>query len=361
MRTAIIHNYLDNIGGAERVALTLARELEADIITTSVDEDKIRRMGFGKVNVKSIGQVPANAPLRQEKTMRMFRDLDLKDEYDFHIIDGDWAITAAIHNKPNMWYVHAPIRELWDMYEYTRDERVPWYGRWAFQLWAEHHRRLNLRNLRHVEGIACNSRNTQEKVKRYLHRDSTVIYPPIDTSQFKAGADGGYWLSVNRLISHKRVDLQMEAFSKMPHERLIIVGSYEKSRQFREYAQLMKRMRPKNVELRSWVRFDELVALYAECRGFITTAKDEDFGMTAVEAMASGKPVIAPNEGGYRESVQPGRTGELIDDINAEKLAEAIRRVGQNPGAYREDCLKRAKEFDTGVFMGKIRDLMPTG
>ncbi|GAI47842.1 unnamed protein product, partial [marine sediment metagenome] len=106
----------------------------------------------------------------------------------------------------------------------------------------------------------------------------------------------------------------------------------------------------------SWVDQKKLIELYANCKGLIATAKDEDFGMTLVEAMASGKPVIASSEGGYKETVLDGVTGELIDDINEDKLIEAIKEIGKNPEKYKNACLKQAKKFDTKIFIKKIKE-----
>lgn len=355
MKIAIFHNFMDNIGGAEIVGLTLARELHADFYTTNIDEDKIRKMGFGDVKLKSIGRVPLNAPFRQQLALLKFRMLKLGNKYDFYIIDGDWAMSGAVNNKPNLWYVHSPIREIWDLYEYTRQNTVPPFFRWLFDIWVFVNRRFNRAYARHVGRIACNSQNTRKRVKKYLNRDAVVINPPIDTSKFYYKGNGDYWLTVSRLITHKRVDVQVEAFSKLPNEKLIIVGSYEQSRHFLQYAKYIMSIKPDNVEILHWVDFETLIRLYANCKGFITTSHDEDFGMTPVEAMASGKPVIAPNEGGYKETVIDGVTGRLIDDINADKLVDAIKEIGANPQRYKDACLERAKQFDTKVFIQKIK------
>lgn len=149
--------------------------------------------------------------------------------------------------------------------------------------------------------------------------------------------------------------MQIKAFQKLPDEKLIIVGSYEKSRHFHSYANYIKSIMPKNVEIVSWVDSGTLVNLYANCKGFITTAQDEDFGMTVVEAMASGKPVIAPNEGGYKETVVEGITGRLIDDINEEKLIQAINEIGKNPEKYKDFCREQAEKFDIKSFIEKIK------
>ncbi len=362
MNIAIFHNFMDNIGGAEIVTLILSRELQADIYTTTIDRDKIRKMGFSSDNIYSIGNVPINAPFRQQIALWHFRRLNLTNCYDFFIIAGDWAMSAAVHNKPNLWYVHSPIREIWDLCAYIRKNLVHPFKRPLFDLWASYNRTLNRSYVRHVDQLACNSHNTAARVKKYLNREAKVIHPPVETKRYQCLAPENYWLSVNRLIGHKRVNLQMDAFRKLPDEKLIIVGSYEQSQHFRSYAEMIQAQKPENVTVTSWVDSDELIRLYAHCKGFIATAADEDFGMTLVEAMASGKPVIAANEGGYRETVTP-QTGVLIDSIDAGQLASEIQKMNvllkKDPHHYQQACLAQTKKFDTSEFINKIGSLLP--
>ena len=358
MKIAIFHNFLDNIGGAEILSLTLARELKADVYTTNFDKEKIAKMGFNNLNIFSIGQIPINPPLRQQLALWRFSRLNLKKHYDFYIISGDWAVSAAKHNKPNLWYVHSPIREIWDLYQYTRNHSVPKYLRILFDIWVIYNRYLTKTYVSKVDKIACNSLNTQARIKKYLNREAVIINPPIETDKFHYQKNGDFWLSVNRLINHKRVELQLKAFAKLPMEKLVIVGSYEKSKHFKKYANYIKKFKPQNVEILSWLDQEKLIDLYANCRGFITTAKDEDFGMTVIEAMASGKPVIAPSEGGYKETVIDKLTGCLIDDINEEKIISAVKEINQDPQKYKEACLKHAQKFDTEIFINKIKNIL---
>jgi len=355
LKIALFHNYLDNIGGAERVTLLLARELGAHVYTTSYRPDRAAQMG-SPVPVRSLGAVPVNAPWRQQLTHYRFRSARLPEAYDRHLIMGEWALGAAVRHRPSLWYVHSPIREIWDLYEFTRRHRVSALKRPLFDLWARMNRTLNRSDVARVGRIIANSKNTQARIRRYLGRDSRVIHPPVETEKYRCGEDRGYWLSVNRLISHKRVMMQLDAFRRLPGERLVIVGCYEMSDHFKAYAEQVIREKPANVEVLSWVDEERLRELYAGCRGLITTAQDEDFGLTAVEAMASGKPVIAPAEGGYLETVVPGETGVLIEGIDAGKLADEVRELGPFAGSFRDACRKRAARFGLGRFVGEIRE-----
>jgi glycosyltransferase involved in cell wall biosynthesis len=363
MKIAVFHNFMDNIGGAEIVCLTLARELNADLYTTNINPENIEKMGFADVlpRIKSIGKVPKDSPQRQQLTSLKFRKLNLRGKYDFFIIGGDWAISGAMKNKPNIYYCHTPLRELYDLKKFVRKEMMPFWKRPIFDFWTAFNIYLNRKYVRNAGRIYCNSENTRKRIKEYLKQDAEVIYPPIDTKRFQSRKSKDFWLSVNRLLKAKRVDLQLKAFKKLPNQKLVIVGSYEKgSQHFKEYISYLNKIKPKNVEILNWADDKKLKKLYSECKGFITTAKDEDFGMTAVEAMAAGKPVIAPDEGGYKESVINGKTGILIDNIDEDKIADSLKRISRelekNPGKYRNECIKQAKKFDVSVFIGKIKD-----
>jgi len=358
-KIAIFHNFMDNIGGAEIVTLILARELNADIYTTNYDLDKIKKMGFKNIKIKSIGRVPINAPFKQQLSLWRFRKLNLKNKYDFYIIAGDWAISGAVNNKPNLEYFHSPLNEIWQFKDYIKKNWIPFWKRPFFEVWVKFNRYLYKKYFKHVGIKIANSINTQNRIKKFLHSNSKIINPPTENNKFNFKKTGNYWLSVNRLFKNKRVDMQIKAFSKLPNENLIIVGSYEKSKHFKKYTDYIKKIKPKNVEILSWISQNKLIELYSNCKGFITTAKDEDFGMTVVEAMASGKPVIAGNEGGYKETINK-KTGILIENIDKEKLIKAIMKINSelkiNPNKYKLECLKQAKKFDTNSFIKKIKE-----
>jgi glycosyltransferase involved in cell wall biosynthesis len=320
-------------------------------------------MGFSDVvdRVFSIGKLPKAAPFRQQLALWRFRRLNLAGKYDFFIIAGDWALSGAVNNHPNLWYVHSPLNELWAFRRFIRQELLAVWKRPLYDIWVAANRLLTTIYTKSVDAWVCNSGNTKERIRRFYNREARIIYPPVAVSGYYNRPAGDYWLSVNRLITHKRVDLQVEAFHRLPGEKLVIVGSYEEGvAQFEACRSRIESLRPENVEIKSWVSDEELKELYANSRGFIATAKDEDFGLTVVEALAAGKPVIAPREGGYQESVVDGKTGRLLDDLSVEKLTSAIKEISEelriDPQKYVAPCQKRAAAFDISEFAAAIKD-----
>lgn len=362
MKIAIFHNYLDNIGGAEIVTLALASELKADIYTTNINLEKIEKMGFGHVSERifSIGHIPKSAPFRQQLAFWKFRKLNLSKSYDFFIIAGDWAMSAAVNNKPNMWYVHSPLNELWEFRDFIRKNILSFWKLSPYDFWVWFNRKLTLNYAKGVDVWVCNSLNTKNRIIKFYQKNAQIINPPVFTKDYVHKDSAGYWLSVNRLATHKRIELQIEAFKKLPKEKLLIVGSYEKGvKQFENYKKYIELNKPDNVKIIHWLEDQKLKDLYANCKGFITTAKDEDFGMTVVEAMAAGKPVIAPNEGGYKETLNL-KTGALINDINSEKIIKAVKDISKNLDKninfYKDYCQSRANLFDIDIFINKIKN-----
>jgi len=351
MKCAVFHDYFGAVGGGEKVALVIAQALDADIITT--DTDCLEKFGCN-IPVMSLGETPKIPPIKQTTAVNRFSSCDFSDEYDFFIFSGNWAHHASDKHHPNLWYCHTPVRAFYDLYQILL-QRQSYLRRQAFRLWVYRHRRLDQQAVSHIDKIVTNSQNTLGRIKRYYQRDAVIIYPPVDTSQFSCREYGDYWLSVNRLYPEKRIELQIEAFREMPDERLVIVGGYALGDHAKNYALRLYENLPANVEIRGEITSEELSELYATCKGFVTTALDEDFGMMPVEAMASGKPVVAVREGGYKESVVDGVTGFLVD-ADVPSLVKAMRVVSKNPEQYRKACIQRSRLFDICFFKEKIKD-----
>ncbi len=356
MKIAIFHDYIGAIGGGEKLVLTLARGLKADVITTDVDMDSVKKMGFEDVKIISLGKTLKMPPLKQIDASFKFATCDFSKKYDFFVFSGNWAFFAAKRHKPNLYYCHTPTRAFYDLYDVYRKNK-PIFISVPFMVWVQFHRKFSEYYLSHVCKIVTNSVNTENRIRKYLNKDSEVIYPPVDTSKFKLKEYGDFWLSVNRLYPEKRVELQIEAFREMPDQKLLIVGGYASGDHASVYASRLMTGLPENVMLLGSVSEEKLIELYATCRGHITTAMDEDFGMTPVEAMAAGKPVVAVKEGGFLESVIDGKTGLLVE-ANVGSIVKAIRIVSENPEKFKDSCLQRAKLFDTSEFIRKTNEVI---
>lgn len=356
MKIAIFHDYMGTIGGGEKTVLILAKELNADVVTTDVEKSSVKKMDFENINIISIGRTLKLPPLKQISASYYFARSNFSENYDFFIFSGNWAHFAAKNHKPNLWYCHTPVRAFYDLYD-TFLQRQSFITRLPFKVWVAVHKPICERYMNHVDIIVVNSLNTQSRIKKYLRRDAEVIYPPIDISKYKFKEFGAFWLSVSRLYPEKRLELQIEAFRQMPEEKLIIVGGYAKGDHALKYVERIKHGLPKNVELYGEVTEEELIDLYARCKGYITTAMDEDFGMTPVEAMAAGKPVIAVKEGGYLESVVDGVTGKLVE-AEVESIVKAVRFISKDLEVYRNACQERAKMFDKSIFIKRMKEVI---
>jgi glycosyltransferase involved in cell wall biosynthesis len=156
------------------------------------------------------------------------------------------------------------------------------------------------------------------------------------------------------LYPEKRIELQIEAFRKMPEERLIIVGGYAPGDHASHYAEKIKQTLPWNVILCGEIPEERLRDLYSRCKAHICTALDEDYGLTPLEAMASGKAVVAVNEGGYKETVTE-LTGFLVNP-EVKAIMNAVRSVAENPSRFKDACIARSQEFNLIQFRLKMEE-----
>lgn len=354
VKVAILYDYLQTVGGGERVVLTLAKHLPGDIITTAFDEDLPSRAGFPGVHVISLGDILLQPPLKQIHASWKFARARL-DEYDFYFLVGNWAHYAARRLHPNVYYCLTPTRSFYDQ-RGAMMARLGIPNRWVARMWSSAHSRFERRSIQHCDDVVAISENVRQRVQRYYGRDANVIYPPVQTGKFRFQEIGDFWLSVSRMYPEKRIELQLDIFRRLPREKLVIVGGYSAGDFAERYIARLKP--PPNVTLVGEIAEEALRDLFGRCRGFLTTAVDEDFGITPVEAMAAGKCVLATDEGGYRETLVPGRTGFLLP-ADAERFAAKIRELDVSTlQAMKDACTARAREFDESVFLERIRGLL---
>lgn len=351
MRIAVFYDYLQTVGGGERVALTISKHLDADLITTQYDPGLPERAGFSGIRVISLGNIRLQPPLKQIDSSWKFARARFYD-YDFHFLIGNWAHYAAKLHHPNVYYCLTPTRLFFDQ-RAAMLARLSMADRWIARAWTATHSRAELRSLRHWDGVIAISQNVRDRVRRYYGRDAGVIYPPVSTRRHQFKELGDFWLSVSRLYPEKRIELQLDIFRRLPNEKLVLVGGYSAGDRAERYLTRLKP--PPNVTLIGEIPEDRLLDLYARCRGFLTTAVDEDFGITPVEAMAAGKCVLATDEGGYRETVVDGKTGFLLSP-DADTFAAKIQALDDSALlAMKHECVVQARKFDETVFLKKMQ------
>lgn len=354
MRVAILHDHLRFIGGGERVALTLAAALDADLFVTDLDPELPDRVMLARPRITELAAAPRTPLLRQSRQIRAFRRADLPG-YDAYVLSGNWAVFAGARHHPNLWVCYTPVRIFYDLREPFLRSLSPG-ARWAAERWIRARRPAYESAVAQVDRIVGISENVARRIETNLRRSAEVVYPPVDVSRYRFERVGEFWLSVNRLSHEKRVDLQVEAFRRMPEERLVVVGGPQLGVDSRRYVRSLAP--PDNVTFLGEIDEAKLLDLYATCRGLVATSLDEDFGLTPIEAMASGKAVVAADEGGFRESVVDGKTGWLVDPT-PEAVARAIRSATpERLGGMRDACVARARSFDVSRYVERMRDLV---
>lgn len=357
LRTAIFLDYIGAIGGGVRVALMLARALRADIITTDVSLEAVQRLGYGDVRIRSLGKTVKLPPFKQISASLLFASCDFSDEYDFFIFSGNWSHYAARKHHPNLWYCYSPVRAFYDMKQAMISGQPNAILKFLATFWIKTNSWFDQRSVQNLDRVVAISETVRLRIKEYHRRSSQLIFPPVDISRFRCDEYGDFWLSVNRIYPEKRIDLQFEVFKELPKERLVIIGGFAEGDLAAKYYEKLVKDIPKNVEMHGVVTEAELIDLYSRCKGLICTAMDEDFGLTPIEAMASGKPVVAVNEGGFKETVVHGKTGLLVE-ADRDKLVRAIKEISKDPQQHKDACKKRAADFDTSIFLEKMKKTM---
>lgn len=352
MKIAIFHDYFGAIGGGERTVITMAKLLDADIITT--DTDAVKKID-SSVRVISLGKTLKYPGLKQISAITKFFFCDFSSKYDLFIFSGNWAHFAAHKHHPNIWYCYTPVRAFYDQYELFT-HRLDVITRTIFMLWASFHKIFEHYFIKDVDQIVVISENVRHRVLRYYNRSAKVIYPPVDISCYHFKEYGNFWLSVNRLYPEKRIELQIEAFRLLPKESLVIVGSNAIGDHSSRYAEEIIKNIPPNIRFFREINEEKLNLLYGGCKGFICTATDEDFGLTPIEAMASGKPVVAVDEGGYKETVTPDTGIRVHPDVPS--IIKGINTISVDPDRFKDPCLARAKDFDISVFEKQLKNVI---
>ncbi|OGI25389.1 MAG: hypothetical protein A3J76_01995 [Candidatus Moranbacteria bacterium RBG_13_45_13] len=380
MKVALVHDFLNQYGGAERVLLALHEMFpEAPIYTLLHDPEKMRGK-FARADIRpSFLQKFPKFFKKRHKYMLPFmptapetfnlRDFDL-------VISSSSAFAKGVIVKPkiiHISYCHSPMRYAWDWNEKYLDEQALGKKR---KLLA----RMLLNYVRiwdkvaadRVDFFIANSEYTKERIKKYYGRESAVVYPPVDTnivipgltrdpentksaekldSRFRGNdkTREDYFLIVSRLTPYKKIEVAIEAFNKL-NLPLVVIGEGAP-----KYVRYLKSIAGPKTKFLGWLPDEKIKEYYSSCRAFVFPGED-DFGIAPVEAMAAGKPVIALRRGGATETVIEGETGEFFDESTIEVLADAVRRLMEKEKDYEPEKIReQAMKFSKEKFMKNIK------
>lgn len=384
LKIAIVHDFLVQYGGAERVLEVLCEMFpEAPIYTLLYNKEKMRGKFGGKdIRTSYLQKFPKFLRKRYRWLLPFFmvvpETFDLRD-FDLVISStGAWSKGIVTRlNTIHISYLHSPIRFAWDYKEkYLEEEKKKCL---CARILLSYVRMWDKLASERPDYLIANSRYTQERVKKYYRRDSVVIYPPaydesrimnyessmsschseraerveesnenleirsLDyVSRRHFARDDKFFLIVSRLSPYKKVDLAVEAFNKLGLP-LVIIGEGKQKKYLEKIAK-------DTIKILGWVDNEKLADYYANARAFIFPS-DDDFGMTMVEAMSYGVPVVAYKKGGALEIVEEGKTGEFFDAQTPEVLADGVRRFIAKEDSYnKKNIISRAKEFSKERF-----------
>ena len=344
-RAALVHDFLVSIRGADRVFLEIcALWPEADIFTPVYDERGTEGRFAGR-------RVHTSYLQRVRPTSRTFRALlpfypaaiesfDLSG-YDLIISSSSaWAHAVICEESTvHVSYCHNPFRYAWNERQRTLAERIDPFSRTVLRGLFRRWREWDWIAAQRVSRYITNSSTTQSRIRAYFGRESQIVYPPVATERFAPGEVGDHYLVVSELVSHKRIDVAIEAFNRL-RLPLVIVGDGPDRRRLR-------RLAGPTVRFAGRVSDEEVARLMSTCRALVVTA-GEEFGIAAVEAQAAGRPVLARAAGGLLENVVDEVTGRYWEG-GAEELVDTVSGF-DTTWVDPADCIANARRFDSSVF-----------
>lgn len=353
VRVAITCSWLNQYGGAERV-LELLHEMYPDApIYTSMYASDAMPLSYRQWDIRTsfMDRLPFVKKHHQAFLALYplaFEQFDLSD-YDV-VISNSSAYCHGVITRPetlHICYCLTPARFLWNYHEYIKKENVGGLSRVLLPLAVNYLRSWDLHASTRVDRFVAISKAVAGRIQKYYRRESAIIHPPIDVSQFRVkSADevGDFFLIISRLIPYKRIDLAVRAFNELGLP-LKIVGDGR-------YRPSLERIARPNVEFLGRVSDDDVRELYSRCKALVFPG-EEDFGLAPLEANAAGRPVIAFAGGGARETIVEGKTGAFFYEATPEALASVVEKFDHrqyDPQAIRA----HAEKFDVPTFKAEF-------
>lgn len=359
MRIAVVHEWLLDFAGSERVLRDILQVLPQSDLFVLIDQpdDELRGAIPRRAKQTSFLQwlprphrwLPYYVPLMPLAV----RQLDVSG-YDT-VISSSHAVAKGVRTRPGQFhlsYVHTPMRYAWGMgEEYLR--AAGWHrgaAGWAARRVLERLRRWDARSAKGVDAFVANSAHVAARIREAYGREAEVLHPPVDTAELPLREDkSDFYLTVSRLQPYKRIDVLVAAFARMPDRRLVVIGDGPEMRR-------LAAMASANVELRGRLSRAEVREHMQSARAFLF-AGVEDFGIVIAEAQACGTPVIAFGRGGAAEIVRPD-TGILFGAQTADALVDAVQRFEQGRRFAAARCRENALRFDRARFRQRFAELL---
>lgn len=352
---AIVCDWLTNFAGAERVILKLHNMFpNAPIYTSTFNPDKMRAFQNAVIYKSFIQKLP-KAKKKHQWYLKLypiaFEQFDLS-KYDI-VISSSHSCAKGIITKPetmHVCYCHSPMRYAWDnSHEYIRTYKFPWYVKRFIPRIIHKIRMWDRLAADRVDHFLTNSNYVKKRIKKYYRRDSKVIYPMVNTKDYYISrAKKDYYLAVGRFTPYKKFDLLVDTFNELPY-KLKIVGTGVEEKDLKAKAK-------KNIEFLGFVSDEMLKDLYANCKALVFP-QVEDFGITPLEAMASGRPVIAYKKGGALETIKENQTGVFFNEQNVISLKNTVEKF-ENLKWDSKKIKQHTGKFDESVFEKQFIDFL---
>lgn len=354
-RVALVHDFIQSLGGAERVTLALSEIFPDAPIYTLTYNPKLSKYFRGKKIIVSGLQKYSFLPA---KFLLPFYAGAIES---FNFSGFDIVISSSNSFAKNIItpadtyhisYIHSPMRYVWDAWHtYLDEQKLSRAMAGTMQSLLSKLRIWDKLGSSRVDLFVANSKNVRNRVNKYYRRDAKVLYPPVDVRQIALNKENkGYFLAISRLSRYKRLDIAVEACRDLDMP-LVVIGTGEEESKLRKLA-------GGQTEILGWVNDTEKIKYIENCRALIFPG-EEDFGIVPVEAMAAGKPVIAYKKGGLMETVVDGKTGLFFDNQNAESLKRAIRLFKMKENDFDAKAIRQhTQQFSKEVFKKNIAELI---